>query len=264
MATDPAQAHAGPCGRSLRSRAEPVFRGESQVMGLFEKAKEAADHAAERARNAAEQAAERASGAADRASSQVHGGSGRPRDSLRAAAGQARVAAGQLGKATSDAVGNAATAVADPTNQANARDAAQRGLKRAKSGVASVLDRIDPGLLADVVIKATSLQEKANRRLREKHSPYRINEITITAGIPPDVAFTIGRIEVEEEDLSATSEAAAETDVDSDEVAASGAGTELMLEADDTAFDELAGPSAEAGVGVPVMAPEAAPSVVAG
>ena len=43
-------------------------------MGLFDKAKEAAEHAAERARNAAEQAAEHASGAMDRASDQVRGG----------------------------------------------------------------------------------------------------------------------------------------------------------------------------------------------
>ena len=152
-------------------------------MGLFDKAKEAAEHTAERARNAAEQAAERASGAVDRASEQVRGGSsgaagaGGPGvshtagDQLRAAAGQARVAAGQLGKATSEAVGNAATAVADPTNQAHARDAASRGFKKAKSGVASVIDRIDPGLLADIVIKATSLQEKANYRLHAKGSP---------------------------------------------------------------------------------------------
>jgi hypothetical protein len=72
----------------------------------------------------------------------------------------------------------------------------------------------DPGLLADVVIKATSLQEKANPRLREKSSPYRINEITITAGIPPDVAFTIGRIEVEEEASSLTSLSNAEIELE--------------------------------------------------
>ena len=49
------------------------------------------------------------------------------------------------------------------------------------------------------MIKSTTLQEKANLSLRQKGSPYRINQITITAGIPPDVAFTIGRIEVETE-----------------------------------------------------------------
>jgi hypothetical protein len=237
-------------------------------MGLFDKAKEAADHAAERARNAAEQAAERASGAADRASGQVRGGSGNPGDSLRAAAGQARIAAGQLGKATSDAVGKTATAVADPANQAHARDAAQRGFKRARSGVASMIDRIDPGLLADIVIKATSLQEKANRRLREKHSPYRINEITITAGLPPDVAFTIGRIEVEEEDLTPTAEAAGEIElgpVPPDEVLdASGLGFEDGNGQVPDDADDADSPLGEAEVGVPVMAQEAARPVSAG
>jgi hypothetical protein len=219
-------------------------------MGLFDKAKEAAEQAAERARSAAEQASSRASGATDRSS-------------LRAAADQARAAAGQFGKATSDAVGNAATAVADPANQAHARDAASRGFKRAKSGVASMIDRIDPGLLADIVIKATSLQEKANRRLREKHSPYRINEITITAGLPPDVAFTIGRIEVEEEDIPAALEAADEqaeliSEAPGAVLDATGLG---FVHPDDDAGDlaeaSAAGSAAAPGVGVPVMDPAA-------
>lgn len=107
--------------------------------------------------------------------------------------------AGQLGKATSEAVGTAATAVSDPTNQAKAKVVARSGLTKAKSGLSGAIDRIDPGVMADLVIKSTTLQERANRSLREKGSPYRINQITITAGIPPDVAFAIGRIEVEEE-----------------------------------------------------------------
>ena len=218
-------------------------------MGLFDKAKEAADHAAERARSAAEGVAERAS----EATSQV-----RSSDQLRTAAGQARVAAGHLGKATSEAMGNAATAVADPTNQAHAKDAASRGFKRAKSGVASMIDRIDPGLLADIVIKATSLQEKANRRLREKHSPYRINEITITAGLPPDVAFTIGRIEVEEEDTPAEQGADAGLEaLPADSVLdASGLGfIDPSSDDEDPTTASAAGPE----VGVPVMDPRATP-----
>ncbi len=219
-------------------------------MGLLDKARAAAEQAAEHARNAAEQAAERASGSAD------HG-------SLRAAADQARATAGQLGKATSDAVGNAATAVADPANQAHARDAASRGFKRAKSGVASMIDRIDPGLLADIVIKATSLQEKANRRLREKHSPYRINEITITAGLPPDVAFTIGRIEVEEEDIpdllnAADKEADRAAENPAADLDATGLG---FADPDDPSGRDLAEASArsvgaEPAAGVPVMDPD--------
>ena len=212
-------------------------------MGIFDKAKEAA-----------EKAAERASEAADRASNQVR--SGHAGDSLKQVAGQAKVAAGQLGRATGEAVGNAATAVSDPTNQAHAKDAASRGFKRAKSGVAGMIDRIDPGLLADIVIKATSLQEKANRRLREKHSPYRINEITITAGLPPDVAFTIGRIEVEEEDVpAATEEADEQLDAAAEKPGAVLDPTGLgFVHPDDDDPDDLA--EAKAGapeVGVPVM-----------
>jgi hypothetical protein len=242
-------------------------------MGLFDKAKEAAEHAAERARNAAEQAAVHASGAMDRASDQVRGDAAGPDgqagpgdalatgrqggghsagDQLRAAAGQARVAAGQLGKATSEAVGNAATAVADPTNQAHARDAASRGFKKAKSGVASVIDRIDPGLLADIVIKATSLQEKANYRLHAKGSPYRINEITITAGLPPDVAFTIGRIDVMEEALTPSSSSTVDDGSDAD------GETDGAIESIDDLGAEPAQLSAAATdpeVGVAVMAP---------
>jgi uncharacterized protein YjbJ (UPF0337 family) len=157
---------------------------EGRATGLLDKAKEAADHAAERARSAAESAADRASVASD----------------------QARVVAGQLGRATGEAVGTATTAVTDPANQAKAKVTARAGLSKAKSGLSGMIDRIDPGLMADLVIKSTTLQEKANRSLREKGSPYRINEITITAGIPPDVAFTIGRIDVLEEDPAALGE----------------------------------------------------------
>lgn len=215
-------------------------------MGIFDKAKEAA-----------EKAAERASEAADRASTQVR--SGLTSDSLKQAAGQAKIAAGQLGKATGEAVGNAATAVADPTNQAHAKDAASRGFKRAKSGVAGMIDRIDPGLLADIVIKATSLQEKANRRLRERHSPYRINEITITAGLPPDVAFTIGRIEVEEEDVPpAIEEADERADASAEGPGAVLDPTGLGFVHPDDDPDDLAEATARVpGVGVPVMDPDA-------
>ena len=232
-------------------------------MGLLDKAREAAEHAGDKARSAAEQAAERASGLADRASTQVQGQV--QGDAFRSAAGQARAAAGQLGKATGEAVSNAATAVSDPTNQAHAKEAATRGLKRAKSGVASMIERIDPGLLAVIVIKATSLQESANRRLRAKHSPYRINEITITAGLPPDVAFTIGRIEVEEEDLPPDAEAAAEDEADVPAVI--GDPTDAgLIDPDLVAGGDLTEASAAASsslvepeVGVPVMDPAVRP-----
>lgn len=83
-------------------------------------------------------------------------------------------------------------ALHDPNTTARAKHV----LGRAKRGVATVIDRIDPGVLADIVIKATALQERANEALRAKGSPYRINEIGIGAAIPPSVTFTIARIEV--------------------------------------------------------------------
>jgi hypothetical protein len=76
------------------------------------------------------------------------------------------------------------------------------GAKQAKKGAASIVDRIDPGILADIVIKATALQEKANASLRAKGSPYRIGEITITAALPPQLGFTISRIGDIDEELT--------------------------------------------------------------
>jgi hypothetical protein len=66
------------------------------------------------------------------------------------------------------------------------------------------VERIDPGVLADLIIKATALQEMTNASLRDKRSPYRINEISIAASIPPGVTFAIGRIDQEEETLTGT------------------------------------------------------------
>jgi hypothetical protein len=204
-------------GRTAASDADAVFDGPNRpdaprvgqgrsagcrgrlATGFLDKAKDAADRAAERARTAAEHASEIASVGADRATTQVRVTKIQAGGQFKVAAGQARVGAGQFGKATSEAVGTAATAVSDPANQARAKMTARAGLTKARSGLSGMIDRIDPGLMADLVIKSTTLQEKANRSLREKGSPYRINEITITAGIPPDVAFTIGRIDVMEE-----------------------------------------------------------------
>ena len=58
----------------------------------------------------------------------------------------------------------------------------------------TAIERIDPAILADVVIKATALQEKANASLRGKSSAYRIAEIVVTATIPPQISFGIQRI----------------------------------------------------------------------
>jgi hypothetical protein len=77
-------------------------------------------------------------------------------------------------------------------------DSAQTGAKemagQARRQFVTAIERIDPAILADVVIKATALQEKANASLRGKSSAYRIAEIVVTATIPPQISFGIQRI----------------------------------------------------------------------
>jgi hypothetical protein len=88
--------------------------------------------------------------------------------------------------------------IQDPATQ----DKARRFAGRARRGLTTIVERIDPGLLADIVIKATALQEKANAALRTKRSPYRIGEVVISAAIPPQVSFAIVRIDDVEEEIS--------------------------------------------------------------
>jgi hypothetical protein len=108
------------------------------------------------------------------------------------AAEQARQAAERGAKSA----GETAHSVADRA-RAEAPGAAERAKAvagRAKNSLVTAVERIDPRLLADIVIKATALQEKTNRALRDKESAYRIAEITITATIPPQIGFSIARI----------------------------------------------------------------------
>ena len=74
---------------------------------------------------------------------------------------------------------------ADPATQEKLGQQARAALGAARRGVSTVVERIDPGVLADLIIKATALQEMTNASLREKKSPYRITEVAITASIPP-------------------------------------------------------------------------------
>lgn len=92
---------------------------------------------------------------------------------------------------SSKAAHQAAVTLRDPATKARA----QAALKKAKRGFTTVLERIDPKILADVVVKATSLQERANASLQERGSVYRIGEITIGAAIPPSIQFSIERID---------------------------------------------------------------------
>src|SRR6476646_5509523 len=71
---------------------------------------------------------------------------------------------------------------------------AREALGVARRGMTTVVEKIDPTTLAELIVRATALQEMTNRALREKSSPYRIAEISISASIPPSVSFSIGRI----------------------------------------------------------------------
>jgi hypothetical protein len=65
---------------------------------------------------------------------------------------------------------------------------------RAGAALNAFIEKINPGLLADLIIHATSAQEKANKALRDKGSQYRISEMYLTASIPPQVGFYISRL----------------------------------------------------------------------
>src|SRR5215210_3992597 len=102
---------------------------------------------------------------------------------------------------SSKAAHQAATTIRDPATKARARSA----IKKAKHGFTTALERIDPKILADVVVKATSLQEKANASLQTRGSVYRIGEITIGASFPPSIQFSIERVDDPENRLHESS-----------------------------------------------------------
>lgn len=113
------------------------------------------------------------------------------------AAEQARAAAEQARQTVSEGADKASAVMSDPATAEKAKQA----LSRAKRGVSTAIDRIDPAVLADVIIKATALQEKANTGLKAKGSPYRISEVSIGAAIPPSITFAISRIDDPAEDV---------------------------------------------------------------
>lgn len=108
----------------------------------------------------------------------------RAREMAEAAADQAQQAAGM-----------ATRTAADPATQEKLGQQARAAMGAARRGVSTIVERIDPGVLADLIIKATALQEMTNRSLRAKHSLYRISEVSITASIPPGVSFAIVRLD---------------------------------------------------------------------
>jgi hypothetical protein len=123
---------------------------------------------------------------------------------------RAREMAEQAAEQAQQAAGIATRTAQDPATQEKLGQQARAAMGAARRGVSTVVERIDPGVLADLIIKATALQEMTNSSLREKHSPYRINEISIAASIPPGVTFAIGRIDIQEETPTGTEVSSAE------------------------------------------------------
>jgi len=117
----------------------------------------------------------------------------RAREAAEAAAGQAQQAAGMV-----------THTAADPETQEKLGQQARSALGAARRGVSTVVERIDPGVLADLIIKSTALQEMTNGSLREKQSPYRISEVNITASIPPGITFSISRMDDKDEVVTGT------------------------------------------------------------
>ena len=113
----------------------------------------------------------------------------RARQAAGQAAEQAKQAAETARHTATDSAEKAQAVLHDPATAEKARQA----MSRAKRGVSTAIDRIDPAVLADVIIKATALQERANSALRAKGSPYRISEVAIGAAIPPSITFAIAR-----------------------------------------------------------------------
>lgn len=154
-------------------------------MSFLQKAKEKASEVARDAADASTRAAEAVSAKAHDPETQEKLKNGLATAGRTAADASTR-AAGTSAKAASAAVAKAH----DPATQARVKS----GIATAGRGARTMVERIDPGILAEVVIKATALQERANARLRAKGSIYRIGEIQVTASLPPGISFSIERI----------------------------------------------------------------------
>jgi hypothetical protein len=109
---------------------------------------------------------------------------------------------------TLEAAAAASRTASDPATQeklekglSSAGAGAREAAGMARRGVTMFVERIDPDTLAEVVVKATALQEVTNKALRKKGSPYRISEISISASIPPAVSFAIQRLDDEPEEV---------------------------------------------------------------
>jgi hypothetical protein len=125
----------------------------------------------------------------------------RAKEAAEGAADQAKKVAGEAAGAAGQVASQASRSAQDPATQEKLGKQAREAVGLARRGVSTVVERIDPGTLAEVIIKATALQEMTNAALRKKRSPYRISEVVISASIPPGVSFSIGRSKDMDEDV---------------------------------------------------------------
>ena len=171
------------------------------------------------------------------------------------AAAQAAEAARQKAQEAAAAAGRTA---GDPATQdmigkgiSGAGAGAREAIGMAKRGVTTVIEKIDPGTLAELVIKATALQEMTNKALRQKGSPYRIAEISIAASIPPAVTFAIQRTGEEPEEVATAATVVSSSEL-VEQIVESG---DLVLALDGTTVDAAAVESPAVDVAPGAMPP---------
>lgn len=155
-------------------------------MGFLQKAKEKASEVARDAVDVTSKAADAVTTRAQDPETQE-----KVKTGLASAGKSAADASVKAADASAKAAGAVVSKAQDPATQERVKG----GLQLVGRSARTMVERIDPGILAEVVIKATALQEKANARLRQKGSIYRIGELQVTASIPPGISFTILRVD---------------------------------------------------------------------
>ena len=133
------------------------------------------------------------------------------------------------------------TSARDPATAARLARQSRETMGLARRSVSTVIERIDPSTLAEVVIKATALQEMTNASLQQKGSPYRIAEVNISASIPPGVTFVIARVGARDDQIGGVS---SQQLLEEEHEAG-----DLVLALDGTIVDEAAMESAEVAPG---------------
>ncbi len=137
-------------------------------------------------------------------------------------------------EAAAQAAAMANRTASDPATQEAVSRSAREAVGMARRGVTTVIERIDPSTLAELIVRATALQEMTNASLRQKGSPYRIAEISISASIPPAVSFAISRLGDETEEVVGDVVSSAELVEQAEDAG------ELVIALDGTTIDDSA------------------------